>query len=316
MSEYNNDETRLKGLLIQTEMLAQFRAHPDCLRVHVPEPGCLDLSLDAFPGLVTKGLNPGNFDDLRIPGVDLSYGHISSGGPEGITVRMRYEFPVLNADSAPVSDMSGPPRATTVRMSDMGNRMDAGFHVVRQSMAARVAEFEQAFDAAEAVRRVDALNPLDKKGLSVLARGTARLDETAMARVTREYPHLALAIVENDAMVSRSRAADALLAARRDLEALGALSDVTPQCRKGWAYPLLDPTIYEDGAEGYNLVLVVKVQQRRDGQISRQGVVVNAAGERHSVYDYLVNVGKDNVDIAAGRFFEPTVEAEPDAPRP
>jgi hypothetical protein len=84
---------RLKVLLLATPLLGQFRQHPDCLRVEVLEGRWFDLTLDSFPGLDKDRVGrPRDFSELVLPGVSLTGGHFTSGGPDGVVVRRGFEF--------------------------------------------------------------------------------------------------------------------------------------------------------------------------------------------------------------------------------
>lgn len=87
----------------------------------------------------------------------------------------------------------------TVTFAQLGqeNRMDAGFHLLLNEFRPRLEEMKRAL-SAEAARQMLAKLPLaDKRPLLPLARGQKNtLTSTVIALIEREYPHLALAIME------------------------------------------------------------------------------------------------------------------------
>ncbi len=99
-----------------------------------------------------------------------------------------------------------------VKASDLGDRMDAGFHVALAEVRDRVRELEALYPGPEGHReirrRLGELAFTDKGALAVLARGNlARFNEKAATRVIRDYPYLSFALVEKalDAAVQRIR---------------------------------------------------------------------------------------------------------------
>lgn len=89
-----------------------------------------------------------------------------------------------------------------VKLSDLARegRWDAGFHLTLQSVQERVTELRETVSKAEAIERLDALPLSAKASLAVLRRGqTARsMSESDAQTVTREYPHLSLALIEKN----------------------------------------------------------------------------------------------------------------------
>ena len=94
------------------------------------------------------------------------------------------------ADGAPM-------KAIVVKSSQLEDRWDPGFHIIRKELEPRVAELEATIGAAEAYRRVMELPSAVKKPLLEIARGEfPRADEATYQRVAREYPLLSLALIE------------------------------------------------------------------------------------------------------------------------
>lgn len=81
---------KIKELFLAQELFAQFRNNPDKLQVNILEEGTMDLHLDNFPGLNTNALNNRALGEFKVEDLDLSGGHVTSGGPDGIVVRYSY----------------------------------------------------------------------------------------------------------------------------------------------------------------------------------------------------------------------------------
>ncbi len=79
----------LKEAFLATDLLRQYRGHPDKLRVQMRGGGTIALRLDYFPGLDTEPLHSPAFAALRLEGVSIRDGQIMSGGPDGIWVQFR-----------------------------------------------------------------------------------------------------------------------------------------------------------------------------------------------------------------------------------
>jgi hypothetical protein len=89
----HEDAETLKAGLLATDLLAPFREHPGHLEVEVVGEGCFDLRVRRFDGLDVGPLNNRAFGTLReIDGAALDGGYVTSGGPDGITVRYTYRL--------------------------------------------------------------------------------------------------------------------------------------------------------------------------------------------------------------------------------
>lgn len=84
-----------------------------------------------------------------------------------------------------------------VKSSDLGkyNRMDAEFFIALEQVKARYLQLQQSMTAEEATAILHKMRPKDLAPCLVLARGTF-VGKTKLEAVIREYPHLALALVE------------------------------------------------------------------------------------------------------------------------
>lgn len=94
-------------------------------------------------------------------------------------------------------------QAVVIRASELGNRWDAGFHVLRKQHEPRSRQIEESLDKATATKRAVRLlrtypadlrkvvNPLVRRG------GMTRApDVTEQEKAVREYPYIALAVLE------------------------------------------------------------------------------------------------------------------------
>jgi hypothetical protein len=91
-------EKKLKELFLKSELFSQFKDNPTNLSVDIVEPGAMDLRLTNFSGLDTNRLNNRAFSDLKVEGLDLQGGYVTSGGPDGVTVRYLYSPAVENSN--------------------------------------------------------------------------------------------------------------------------------------------------------------------------------------------------------------------------
>ena len=89
---------------------------------------------------------------------------------------------------------------TVIKFSELGDRMDAGFHILRKKNEKAAADFEQKMDRSAAIAlAVETLAkvPLKyRRDINPLVRGITNRapDIQAQERAVREYPYLALAI--------------------------------------------------------------------------------------------------------------------------
>lgn len=117
------------------------------------------------------------------------------------------------------------PEFAVVKFSQLGDRLDPAFHIALDKVRGRVDELAASMTADEAIARLDAVALADKQALKVLVRGRiAKLDTAGYERVTREYPHLALAIMETSLAPSIERVREQIARNQRSLDALLALS--------------------------------------------------------------------------------------------
>ena len=86
----------------------------------------------------------------------------------------------------------------TVRASDIAlyGRMDAGFHIARTRVAELTAHLQSQHGAEEAIALMEGLDLDALQPLKPLLRGTQRITAETAAKAMRDYPHLALALVQ------------------------------------------------------------------------------------------------------------------------
>lgn len=91
-SSLDADKAKLKKAFLNAPLLKQFKDNLDKLELSIPEKGCVRLHLTNFKGLNTSDLQQGSFNRLKLDTVNISNGHIYSGGPEGISVQFAYDL--------------------------------------------------------------------------------------------------------------------------------------------------------------------------------------------------------------------------------
>lgn len=112
-------------------------------------------------------------------------------------------------------------KTATVKLSELGDRMDAGFHVEAAHLRDRVAELRDAMTEDEAVERLSAFRHADLKPLECLMRGRMRAASGAdVSRVVRDHPHLSLAIMERNVEPAIARLRERIASDSRALETL------------------------------------------------------------------------------------------------
>lgn len=132
---------------------------------------------------------------------------------------------------------------TVVNSSDLGNRWDAGYHIIFAQLRARVARLQATVSADEARSRLADIPLQDLKPLLVLARGQTRSEAKSIDRKTAdailaEYPHLALAVMQTSVgpVIGRIRSEiaknEAALDALLELEKDAAKDDDGPEAPK------------------------------------------------------------------------------------
>lgn len=208
-----------------------------------------------------------------------------------------------------------------VSLSQMAehNRWDVGFHLALNEVKGRMQELRASVTEEDAISRLDRLPVRSKSSLMVLARGgDPRPSTTALRRVAREYPHLALALMERDLKPAANSIRQEIARHQDALQALLAITEpsagLKPEPREavaapaangftaGWIYELKDPSRYNDEAgEGYGCVAIAR--DAEPGTCwSHDAWIVNARGEVHPGYDSNpVPVRLEDVDLASGR---------------
>jgi len=110
------------------------------------------------------------------------------------------------------------------KLSDLGDRWDAGFHIALDEVKDRVRELKDALTPEEAIERLKVIPLQDKEPLMVLVRGQARVLNTATVdRVSKDYPYLALAIMEKNLKASIERIRAKIAKDQASLDALLAI---------------------------------------------------------------------------------------------
>jgi hypothetical protein len=92
-------------------------------------------------------------------------------------------------------------KVAVISFSDLAkeNRWDAGFHIALDEVRGRVDALKATVSADEAISRLAKFSLADKKPLLVLARGSNRhLNSQTITTIVNEYPHLSLAIMEQN----------------------------------------------------------------------------------------------------------------------
>lgn len=199
------------------------------------------------------------------------------------------------------------------------NRWDAGFHVINHEHGARAAELAATVGAEEAQARIARIPAHLLKFLAPLSRKNGReTTREAIDAITREYPHLSLALVESNMDSIRQSLSDEADALRRRIDDLGSLSDRIARVVSGqepaghdhtatgplpgFAYPLLDPERFDDEfGTGYDHVALPEGEEAGSYSL-RDMWPVNAEGAVHPGYaNCPVPVQKGDFDLAKGR---------------
>ena len=211
-------------------------------------------------------------------------------------------------------------RMAVVKSSELGDRMDAGFHITRTECAARVAELEKAFPGPDGVavlaRAVLMLTPaqLQTTRLSDLYRGSGKGDtRDRIERAVHEYPYLSFAVCESvlpEAMEAIRSQISALKATLANLVSVQSeASPVAPVgLHDGYVYPLCDPESFDDEDEqlvGYRFAVVPRDAGVTDKTWLADMWIVNESGEVHpGMNANPVPVRKDAVQLGQGRPFD------------
>ena len=87
---------------------------------------------------------------------------------------------------------------TAIRSSDVAKygRMDAGFHMARSRVATLTAHLETQHTADEAITLMQGLEADALQPLAPLLRGTQRVTAVTAAKAMEDYPHIALALIQ------------------------------------------------------------------------------------------------------------------------
>lgn len=85
-----------------------------------------------------------------------------------------------------------------IKASDISRygRMDAGFHIARTRVAALTAYLEEQHTDQQAIALMEGLDLDALQPLRPLLRGTQRITTETAAKAMRDYPHIALALVQ------------------------------------------------------------------------------------------------------------------------
>lgn len=107
----------------------------------------------------------------------------------------------------------------TVRLSELGDRWDAGFHLTNQQYKSQAAAIEQTISKAQALEILDEMPAEVLRLISNLCRGTgvaAKPTHDSLVRAAHEYPFLALAIIKEEGRDAlERRRAEAISAAEK-----------------------------------------------------------------------------------------------------
>lgn len=119
-------------------------------------------------------------------------------------------------------------KMASVRLSDLmeHDRMDAGFVIALVHLREATAKLRVRYTAEQAVALLDALPVQSKSAMSVLKRGSMPRPMTNVESHTLavEYPHLALALVQQEAEQSIDRIRNEIARSSASLERLLELS--------------------------------------------------------------------------------------------
>lgn len=111
-----------------------------------------------------------------------------------------------------------------VKFSELGTRLDATFHLARQTVASEEAQLKERYTEEEALQILGQFRDADKAPIAPLIRGQRTSPgRTEYARAEREYPHLALALILNSGDDIRKAIDERITAANRGLNAIDEL---------------------------------------------------------------------------------------------
>lgn len=108
------------------------------------------------------------------------------------------------------------------------DRMDAGFHIALSKVRHRVQELKTSISAEEARAKLDLIPLTDKAPLMLLSRGDRILRERSIDACVQEYPHLSLAIMEENLAPAISRITQKIEDSQKALENLLSLQSAAP----------------------------------------------------------------------------------------
>jgi len=203
--------------------------------------------------------------------------------------------------------------------------MDAGFHIILDRLRPWLEDLKQAISIEDAKQRLAALPLQHKKCLLVLSRrSAATATPGTIDQVTKEYPHLSLALIKERRFEISSDLKAEMSALQRSLDAIAALtapSAKTPASRAsagtlffqaGYIYPLKDPASYDDHAAGYGFAAISRSAHPGTSP-SHDAWIVNERGDVHPGFSSSpVPVRRDDVYIEKGQPLEaelPTPES-------
>jgi hypothetical protein len=124
-------------------------------------------------------------------------------------------------------------KVAIVKSSDLARegRWDAGFHIALHEVRDRVDALKAILTAEEAIEKLEGVALADKAPLLVLARGNKALNSENMQRIVREYPHLSLALMEQNLEPAIARIRERLATDAQQLEHLLDLQAGRPEQR-------------------------------------------------------------------------------------
>ena len=113
-------------------------------------------------------------------------------------------------------------KVAIIKFSDLvrEDRWDAPFHIALNEVRSRVEELKNTLTADEAIDKLNGIALADKAPLLVLARGNKALNSDNMQRIVQEYPHLSLALMEENLEPAIARIRERLATDAKQLQHL------------------------------------------------------------------------------------------------
>jgi len=196
--------------------------------------------------------------------------------------------------------------------------MDAGFHIILARLRPRLDELQETISTEDVKRRLAALPLRAKQCLVELSReGSSSASAEKINRVVAEYPHLALALIEE----RREELSAELEAEMRALQAsLNAVATLTAPSvavpastasagpflfQAGYFYPLKNPAAFDDEhGVGYGFVAIAR-DARPGTSHTHDAWIVNERGDVHPGYSNSpVPIRRDDVHLEKGQPLE------------